>query len=441
MKNRLLSTILTCILLAITLIVPQQAQAENVHAMTAEELEVYISYLQIVLQNKRKEAGIVETPSEVPATTPEAQETMDVTFNGKVYTGAYQGEQQDGKPHGTGTFEGYYQKNKLVYTGQWLKGEMSGEGKVEADAYTLHFDITEGVYDKTGSYVGDVVNGLPEGTGTFSTVNSKNVPWQYTGEWKNGAFNGQGTQSWEGDKYTSKVGTFTNNDFTPTASEAFAYTARSKDYSISNKAKNALQKMTNCFTGKQKKGASPSYSLTDYIDLNQYKKRPSDYGDKLIYVSHADVFQVLTWEIGNKTVEQILMETNDDTIYYGFYYGKSNITEGMHVSGYVLPMDWDTYESVDKRNIWAVFCAVSDFIEESYETLRRGDNNEDVWNMKVRMQELGYFSANAGLSYSYNATCEQRVRQFQEANGLPVTGVADHDTLKLLYSNKAKYKP
>ena len=72
-----------------------------------------------------------------------------------------------------------------------------------------------------------------------------------------------------------------------------------------------------------------------------------------------------------------------------------------------------------------------------YETLKRGSKGPEVLAMKVRMQELGYFTAGAQLSENYNDTCVERVKQFQKRNGLPQTGVADHQTLSLLFSDAA----
>ena len=72
-----------------------------------------------------------------------------------------------------------------------------------------------------------------------------------------------------------------------------------------------------------------------------------------------------------------------------------------------------------------------------YETLKRGSKGDDVLAMKERLQELGYFKQGAELSVSYNDTCAERVKQFQKVNGLPQTGIADHDTLTLLYSDAA----
>lgn len=77
---------------------------------------------------------------------------------------------------------------------------------------------------------------------------------------------------------------------------------------------------------------------------------------------------------------------------------------------------------------------------QQYEPLQKGDKGIEVIQMKERLQSLGYFRAGAELSDTYNDTCVERVQQFQQNNGLPATGVADADTLTLLYSNSAKEK-
>lgn len=364
MKKTILTMLLAFILVITTVFIPYQAMAESVQSMTADELEAYIAYLQIVLQNKRKEEGNANGSGAVQAVTAPDEEEIKVDFNGQLYTGIYEGELKNDKPHGSGTFEGEYQGNRLIYTGQWADGKMAGTGTVEADWYLLHFDVKEGSYDRTGSYAGEVLNGLPEGEGTFITTRGEHDPWKYTGQWKNGMFNGQGTQTIE-DSATVKKGTFTNNEFTPDALEAFAYTAQKKEYSISEKSKTAVKEFTDYFTGKQKQGIPTEQHIDTKFDLKQYKKRPDDYGDKLVYVSKATVVQVITWEIGNKTVEQILMETEDNDVYYGFYCGKSNIVEDMKIAAYVLPFDWDTYKNVNNNDVWAMFCAITDYVGDT----------------------------------------------------------------------------
>jgi hypothetical protein len=75
--------------------------------------------------------------------------------------------------------------------------------------------------------------------------------------------------------------------------------------------------------------------------------------------------------------------------------------------------------------------------QPQYQPLKHGDKNEDVRQMKLRLQELGYFKQGSDVSNSFNETCQERVRQFQKNNGLPVTGEADQATLAVLYSPMA----
>lgn len=84
--------------------------------------------------------------------------------------------------------------------------------------------------------------------------------------------------------------------------------------------------------------------------------------------------------------------------------------------------------------------ACDEVVIQQYEPLKKGDKGDEVLAMKERMQELGYFSANAELSNAYNDTCVERVKMFQKNNGLSATGAADAETLSLLYSDAAKSK-
>ena len=81
-----------------------------------------------------------------------------------------------------------------------------------------------------------------------------------------------------------------------------------------------------------------------------------------------------------------------------------------------------------------------EFEKLEYQPLQKGDKGENVLQMKERMRVLGYFKANAELSDAYNDVCVERVKQFQENNGIPPTGIADAETLSALYSEGAKAK-
>ena len=82
----------------------------------------------------------------------------------------------------------------------------------------------------------------------------------------------------------------------------------------------------------------------------------------------------------------------------------------------------------------------SDLKKQEYEPLQKDDRGANVLQLKERLQTLGYFKASASLSDVYNDVCAERVGMFQENNGLPVTGIADAETLAILYSDAAKGK-
>lgn len=69
-----------------------------------------------------------------------------------------------------------------------------------------------------------------------------------------------------------------------------------------------------------------------------------------------------------------------------------------------------------------------------------GDDNEDIKAIQERLVELLYLSFDEGDSATtyYGAGTEGAILSFQESNDLPQTGIADADTLRLLFSEDAK---
>lgn len=73
-----------------------------------------------------------------------------------------------------------------------------------------------------------------------------------------------------------------------------------------------------------------------------------------------------------------------------------------------------------------------------YETLQQGSQGDDVLKLQERLDELGYLDTEYDGHYGeYTAQC---VTDFQKANELEETGVADADTQRKLYSQRAKAK-
>ena len=92
--------------------------------------------------------------------------------------------------------------------------------------YDITVTMVEGTdtYDIDGKYTGEVVNGKPQGVGTFKADGENGYTYTYEGNFSNGAFNGYGVTTIINDGETLEMsGTYTNGEFTPTTGESFNY--------------------------------------------------------------------------------------------------------------------------------------------------------------------------------------------------------------------------
>lgn len=124
--------------------------------------------------------------------------------------------------------------------------------------------------------------------------------------------------------------------------------------------------------------------------------------------------------------------------------GRTVVTTAYEISAACFPelLEENSMQVTDPTS--GIDSAVSSALESSaleathFETLREGDQNEDVLAMQTRLDELGYLDTEYDGHYGeYTAGC---VREFQRVNGLEETGVANGETLRKLYSSGAKAK-
>ncbi|MBQ3276861.1 MAG: hypothetical protein IJH47_07400 [Oscillospiraceae bacterium] len=135
------------------------------------------------------------------------------------YTGCYDGPLENGLPNGEGRFAGTSAAGQsLTWEGGWTAGEMTSAGTLSADRLMTPVEGRE----QMGTYAGQAVNALPEGRGDFSSVDSQGVSYTYTGTWKNGSMDGQGTLTYAAADRFVRTGTFTEGSFTPTWVEALS---------------------------------------------------------------------------------------------------------------------------------------------------------------------------------------------------------------------------
>ena len=152
---------------------------------------------------------------------------------------------------------------------------------------TIFDDVT-----RTGSYSGDLVKGLADGEGIFTTRNSDNELYTYTGQWKNGMWNGQGLWEFpEIEDYTYE-GTFTNCEYTPNLAEFFRFfgTRPEHEYTMSHKAWKTLSLYPEVFL--ENNAAGSVLPVDYYFNYDAFAKNPNNYGDSLISVYGLRVVQI-----------------------------------------------------------------------------------------------------------------------------------------------------
>lgn len=77
----------------------------------------------------------------------------------------------------------------------------------ESSIINLTLELSSGV--RSGSYMGELIDGLPDGHGSFTSISDEGIAWTYTGEWIAGHMQGLGETTW--DNGSRHVGTYWND--------------------------------------------------------------------------------------------------------------------------------------------------------------------------------------------------------------------------------------
>lgn len=67
--------------------------------------------------------------------------------------------------------------------------------------------------ERTGTYTGDMIDGIPNGEGKFTSKNENGQEWTYEGTFKNGHFEGEGMTTWGKDQ--KEIGTYKDDVIVP----------------------------------------------------------------------------------------------------------------------------------------------------------------------------------------------------------------------------------
>lgn len=128
--------------------------------------------------------------------------------------------------------------------------------------------------------------------------------------------------------------------------------------------------------------------------------------------------------------------------------GRTVVTAALEITGIAFPQLLEENSMHVEDPADTINSAVSSAIassslddeedETQYETLREGDQGEEVLNLQARLDSLGYLEED--YDGHFGSVTAQSLKDFQKANNLPETGVADGKTQRALFSDRAKQK-
>jgi hypothetical protein len=312
---------------------------------------------------------------------------------------------------------------------------------------TLDFSFGQ----RTGTYTGEVKDGLPDGQGTFSNIEDGQVTWFHEGAWVAGHMEGQGKRTWVQDPVQSQQGAYSNDLLNGEGSATYngvvfrsgtfkdgmfvygdAYTDTGAKYFTGDfvdgmmvESAEARAKRIEAFLA----DAQPLDPGTAWLFYNSLVG-----GSAYFYGTVANA-----WEYEQPDFQAFGVNFEGDenewiNVYGYLSEGEKKMAEGeknVMVLGVLLPKyEWtDDSGALQQRfNFQAVAVERLGF---SPKALKNGSKGEEVKLLQTRLTELGYYSGKVDGSYGKGtAAC---VSAFQKDFGLTVDGVASLRTLYALY--------
>ncbi|QOX64209.1 hypothetical protein FRZ06_13105 [Anoxybacterium hadale] len=268
-----------------------------------------------------------------------------ISFQGVDYTGLYTGIFENGLPQGNGEFNYNKESQYLNYKGSFAEGNLSAQGILETNLYKFKFADVE----RIGEYKGDLVDGIPNGYGTFTTQNSQKIEYTYEGEWKDGLFDGQGTTKWDDPEAESQIGTYKQGKYVPEFYEMLSNLSGrpSMPFTLPDISYNFLKQHQDLFAVNTYDAIAPYLDGT--IEYKHLQKTPGKYGDKIISVNSKiqQIFENVVDDDWSKYSYTSLLVSDGDYNYYWVYYpGTCEYFEGDRVCVYGLPIGSSGFDNI-----------------------------------------------------------------------------------------------
>ena len=278
-------------------------------------------------------------------------EGMTVVYQDERYVGTYSGEAVKGMPDGHGIFTADLRDGYFEYDGMWKKGELRGTGVLKHSSYILNWSDEKA---NIGRFAGEVLDGVPSGTGVFQSENPEGEPWTYTGEWKNGLPHGAGVLKFDNDDSYILNGTFTVGEFTPTPAEYLAMEGMDSEFTIPDNIYSFLKEHENMMLSHSLKGYAEE--ISSKFDFVSFARNPASFGGRVIELT-GYIAQIEDWEdFGEHYYFITIAGTN--VVYTVYFCGyPTGIIEGNTARINGIPIAGYSYTSVSQMNVNAIVIA------------------------------------------------------------------------------------
>lgn len=247
---------------------------------------------------------------------------LSVELQDNTYAGTYSGDVLDGKPEGEGTFKYNDEKDiSIEYNGNWRDGKMEGKGELSSNNFCINFSQVK----RIGTFKGVTENGVANGEGTFEAATDENISYTYSGGWKDGTWNGYGEQTFEENEkgLIDRKGNFSDGEYLPTPGELMVYlTGSDLKFSVSNEKKDYLDKNKDLILNWKEKGNSDL--IDSQLTYEKYMKKNSAYETTFMESKTIEVSQI--WEEDTEmtlsgSITTLLNFSDAYRVYYIIYMG------------------------------------------------------------------------------------------------------------------------
>ncbi len=285
------------------------------------------------------------------------EQDLSITFQDETITGKYTGQLVDDVATADkATFTYKDGDNYLNYTGPFKDGQFSGNGTLESNMYIVHFTD----FDRKGEYKGDVLDGIPKGTGTFTATNDSDETYTYEGQWDNGTFNGHGKRTFENSNIFTYEGTYVNGNFSPTKLEFLKHIGQDIANSETDVPFTMTENTINFINNNDSIFPTNNFenikNLVDTsIEFKHLEKNINNYSEKLIKFDKGYVASISESDDYGQDISVVQVASFGEGFYYVYYFGKlDNIFEGDDVLIYGLPLGTTYFKNVSNTTTQGV---------------------------------------------------------------------------------------